>query len=256
MLTAALASLTIATALPAPATASTSVSDMEQMILAKMNTDRASRGLVSYRGWTALTSLARYRAGRMASKRLLSHTAAGSLSSSLNARGIQWYGYGEIIGMSTYAWGSSSASNIYTLWKNSPSHRSLMFSSGYNYAGVGVARASNGSTWMSVVFTDSRDHTAPVASNGSLTVSGTTLYFDWGGRDTPLQTRTAGLRSFDVQYRDRRRLVAPGPRQHRRRRRSSPSTARRGHTYSFRVQSADRRGNLSAWTTEVKAVVP
>jgi hypothetical protein len=30
----------------------------------------------------------------------------------------------------------------------------------------------------------------------------------------------------------------------------------RGHMYSFRVQSADRRGNLSAWTTEVKAVVP
>ena len=255
MLIAALASVTIATTLPAPATASTSVTDMEQMILAKMNTDRASRGLVSYRGWTELTSLARYRAGRMASKRLLSHTAAGSLSSSLNARGINWYGYGEIIGMSTYAWGSSSASNIYTLWKNSPSHRSLMFSSGYNYAGVGVARASNGSTWVSVVFTDSRDHTAPVAGNGSLTVSGTTLYFDWGGRDTPLQRRTAGLRSFDVQYRidgGSWRLVRDNI--------TSTSLVAldrvRGHTYSFRVQSADRRGNLSAWTTEVKAVVP
>jgi uncharacterized protein YkwD len=254
VLTAVLASLTIATTLPAPAAASTSVTDMEQMILAKMNTDRVSRGLVSYRGWSALTSLARYRAGRMASKRLLSHAAAGSLSSSLNARGIQWYGYGEIIGMSS-GWGSSSASSIYTMWKNSSSHRSLMFSSGYNYAGVGVARASNGATWVSVVFTDSRDHTAPVVSNGSLTVSGTTLYFDWSGRDTPLQTRTAGLRSFDVQYRTdggswhlvRDNITS-----------TSLVALNRvpGHTYSFRVQSADRRGNLSAWTTEVKAVVP
>ncbi len=71
----------------------------------------------------------------------------------------------------------------------------------YNYLGVGIARASDGTTWASIVFTESVDHTRPAVYNGALTRSGTTVRFAWSGSDPVLQTHTAGLRGFDVQYR-------------------------------------------------------
>ena len=131
-----------------------------------------------------------------------------------------------------------------------------MFSSSYNYVGIGFAyRSATKTTYASVVFTDSKDHTAPTARNVSLTRSGTTIRFAWTGADPRLQTRTAGLRSFDVQYR-----VGTGAWRTIR----NDTTARsltlynraHGHWYSFRVQSADRRGNLSKWTSATRVWVP
>ncbi len=251
---AAAASTPTATATATPSSTATS---MAASVLSWLNRDRAAKGLVSLRSWSALTSLATDRATRMAATHTLSHAAAGgNVGTALTARHIQWYGYGEIIGASTYPWGSQAAGNIYGLWKASPTHRPIMFSARYNYVGIGFAyRSSSRTTYASVVFAESVDHTAPVAHNGALSLSGTTITFAWSGSDPRLQTHTAGLRSFDLQYR-----VDAGTwrtiRNDTTATRISLSSRPRGHWYSFRVQAADRRGNLSKWTSEVRIRVP
>lgn len=187
----------------------------------------------------------------------LSHAAAGgNLGSALTARGIQWYTHGETIGRTFMPWGSMAASSIYDLWKGSAAHRAILFSGTFNYIGAGVAyRSADGTTYASVVVTESRDHTRPVARNGSLGRSGTTLTFRWSGYDPRLQTHTAGLRSFDVQLR------RDGGTWHTIRNDTTATSLvlrdrARGHWYSLRVQAADRRGTLSRWTSEIRIWVP
>jgi hypothetical protein len=240
---------------PAPVAAVTS-GDVAGMILASLNADRVGRGLVGYRTWGALTALATERAQRMADATTLSHTAAGgNVGNALDTRSIDWLGYGEIIGMSGWPFGREAADNLYSMWKNSAVHRGIMFSAGYNYIGIGIAQAADGSTWASAVMTESLDHTQPTARTVSLTRRGNDLRFTWSGSDPRLQTHTAGLRSFDVQFRrdDRRwRTIRDNT--------TRTSVKRndrvRGHWYHFRVQAKDGRGNLSAWTVEARIWVP
>ena len=108
---------------------------------------------------------------------------------------------------------------------------------------------------MASQYAESVDHTPAAARNGTLDGSGTTVRFAWSGYDPRLQTHTAGLRSFDVQYRvdggawrtikNDTTVTA-----------LSLSDRARGHWYGFRVQAADRRGNLGRWTTESRIWVP
>lgn len=244
--------------LPGPAAAATSTADsMAAMVLSWLNRDRAAMGLVPLRGWTSLNTLASGRAARMASLDKLSHEAAGgNVGTALTSRGIQWYGFGETIGASRYSWGSGAAGNIYGLWSGSTVHRSIMFSARFNYVGMGFAyRSETRTTYASVVFTESVDHTGASARNVSLTRSGTKVMFSWSGYDPRLQTHTAGLRSFDVQYR-----VDGGTwrtiRNDTTLKALSLSNRARGHWYGFRVQAADRRGNLGRWTTASRIWVP
>lgn len=240
---------------PLPVAADTA-SDMEALILRVMNQDRVDRGLVPYRAWDELAALAGERAQNMADRNTLSHAAAGGdLGAALDAQGIGWFGFGEIIGVSGYPWGSEAALDIYRLWKGSAPHKAIMFSTTYNYAGVGVVQGRDGRAWISAVFTESVDHTAPLARNGSLRREGRTIVFSFSGTDPRLQTRTAGLRSFDVQLRrdggDWRTVRDD----------ITWTTIRlkkraSGHWFSLRVQAADRRGTLSTWTTEKRIWIP
>jgi hypothetical protein len=230
--------------------------DVAGMVLASMNADRTDRGLVVYRTWDALTALATERAQRMADLVTLSHTAAGgSVSVALDARGIDWLGYGEIIGMTGWPLGQQAADSLYSMWTSSDPHRAIMLSSDFNYVGIGIAQAGDGSTWASIVLTETLDHTLPRAQNGSLVRSGTDLTFRWSGSDPRLQTHTAGVRSFDVQFRrdDRAwKTIRDDTTSTRVRRKNRAS----GHWYLFRVQARDWRGNLSAWTVESRIWVP
>ena len=242
-------------ATPVASTVSTATT-MATSILTWMNRDRVAAGLRRYYGWNLLVSLATSRAGNMAASGVLSHqTAGGNLGAALNARKIPWYGVGEAIGMTTAAWGTTSAASLYSMWKASAPHRALMMSSSYNYVGIGVVRDAHGTTWASIVFTESPDHTAPVAYNGSLTRSGTTLRFAWLGRDVALQTHTAGMGTYNVEFR-----VAGGVWRLLKSRTTLTSgyvyRAAHGHYYDFRVQAIDRRGNLSAWTAPKRIWVP
>ena len=259
-MTAALSVGLLATASPVPAAATVATgtaADTTARILASMNAGRTAHGLVVYRAWGALAALAAERAATMAAVGTLSHDVAGAnLGGTLTARGISWMGYGEIIAKSSYPFGADAANHVYSMWNASPPHHAIMFSGTYNYVGVGAAQAADGTTWVAAIMTESRDHTAPVASNRSLTRS---------GRDVIIQVGRVTIRGS----RPTRRGCAPSTSSMRRDsgswrtiRDNTTSTRAvfpdraRGHWYGFRVQATDRRGTLSPWTREIRIWVP
>lgn len=244
------------TALAAPASAATSASTAEAMIIGWVNTDRAAAGLAPLRGDSDLAYIAGVRASRMASSNTMSHTVGGNLSNQLAYRDVQWYRYGETIGWSSAAFPVDSARAIYRAWMNSPAHRALLMSTRFNYIGLGLAyRSSNGRTFASAVMTESLDHTRAVARVVTRGRSGDDITWTWNGYDPRLQTHTAGLRDFDVQYR-----VGYGSWRLLRDNTTSTSLFLRdrvhGLSYAIRVRATDRRGNVGKWSAESRIWVP
>jgi uncharacterized protein YkwD len=240
---------------PAPTQASTETS-MEASLWSWMNHDRLLHGLRGLRRDGRLITLSGERAGWMATRGLLSHDSVdGSVCNALTTRSIAWYRCGEDIGYTTATWGTTAARYIYNLWKHSAAHWALMMSPYYNYVGIGVARRSNGMTYASIVFLEGPDRTPPVARMASRSVSGTTVRFSWTATDPRLQTHTAGLRDYNVQLRvDNGTWVQI--RTATTRTWLSLANRARGHWYEMRVQARDRRYNLSAWSTDLRAWVP
>src|SRR5438552_16562453 len=147
-------------------------------LLSWLNHDRASHGLRALRPCTTLRDLATSRASTLASLGVLSHTAAGSISTQLSNAGVRAYSWGEDIGYSSYSWGYDVAKSLYRMWKNSPGHWALMMSSRYNYLGIGLAyRWSNHTTYSSILFTESPDHTHPAVYIKGASRSGNDLHF-------------------------------------------------------------------------------
>lgn len=238
---------------PGPVSAGTAET-MEATILSLVNAERTKRGLVPLRRHWKLVDLAGDRAAYMASIGGLQHISC--LSCTLNSRGIQWYGASEVIAWTSYPWGSQAANNIFNAWRNSPSHWSLLMSNRSNYIGIGVAyRSSTARTYASAVMTESKDQTRPWARMSTGSRSGTTVSWSWTGADTALQTHTAGLKNFDVQYR-----VDAGTwttiRSGTTARSLSLSSRSHGHCYSLRVRSRDNVGYVSLFTSALKVCVP
>lgn len=224
---------------------------MESHLVGWINSSRAKLGLHPLRVHAGLTSLAGYRAGVMASTGVLSHTIAGCLSCSLISRGIQKYSDGEVIAENTYPWGDQSALALFNWWKGSSMHWGLLMSRTFNYFGVGVAyRSSNRMTFGSVVLTESVDQTGGWSHLGSGSANGTTVAWSWSGGDLWLQTHTAGLRNFDVEYRvdyGTWSVIRSGTTA----KSLSLSGRVRSHYYAIRIRSRDWRGNMSAWSAEI-----
>jgi uncharacterized protein YkwD len=253
---AALITALVVTAFAAPVSAATSASTAEAMIIGWVNTDRAAAGLAPLRGDSDLAYIAGVRASRMASSNTMSHTVGGNLGRQLAYRGVQWYRYGETIAYSSADWSVDAARSIYRAWMNSAPHRALLMSARFNYIGVGLAyRSSNHRTFGSAVMTESVDHTRPVARIKTQGRTGDDVTWSWNGYDPRLQTHTAGLRDFDVQYR-----VDSGTWRMLRDNTTLTSTVLRdrvhGHYYAIRVRATDRRGNVGKWTAESRIWVP
>lgn len=234
--------------------AASTASSMESQILGWVNAERSKRGLVPLRLHSGLVSLAGDRAAQMASTGVMAHPSC--LSCVINARGIQWYGVGEVIAYTTWPWGSQAAKSVFNGWKGSPGHWNLLMSNQFNYIGFGVAyRSANGATFAAGVLTESNDRTKPTAKMKSGSRSGTTVSWTWTGADVKLQTRTSGLKSFDVQYRVDKgawKTVKSGTTA----KSLSLSSRVHGHWYGLRVRARDGRGNLSAYTAEKRIWVP
>lgn len=252
-----LASLLIGTVGSATASAAGWTADsVADSIVARINNARVNRGLRPFRTWGSLEQIATVRAQRNADAGTLSHAIGGNLTTQLSDANVQWFKYGETLAWTSIGYSSSAAQSVVSMWSRSPSHWTLLMSSSFNYIGVGVARRSaNGATYVSAVMTESVDHTRPGARMTAGSRSGTTVAWNWTGWDPKLQTHTAGLRNFDVQYRIdsgtwrtiRTGITATG---------LSLRERPRGHSYGLRVRSRDRRGNLSAWTSELRIWVP
>ncbi len=245
-----------ATLLAAPTSAATSASQAEAMIVSWVNKDRAAAGLAPLRSDGDLASIAGLRAKRMADNNVLNHTVGGNLASQLNWYDVTWYRYGETVGYSGSAWTVDAAKSIYAMWKKSAPHRALLMSSKFNYIGLGLAyRSSNRRTFGSAVMSESPDHTKAIGRVSSQSRSGDDITWRWSGYDPRLQTHTAGLRDFDVQYR-----VGSGSWVTLRNDTTSTSVrlANRihGRYYGLRVRATDRRGNVGAWSAESRVWVP
>ena len=241
------------TVIPGTTSAATATAP-ERRIMTAVNEARAERGLAPLRSDFRLWVLADERAAAMASADVLSHGVAGSIETSLDRRGIQWYGHGEVIAYSS-ASGSAAADHLFELWETSTPHWTLLTSGSFNYLGIGLARSGSGRTYGSIVLTEAKDRTGARARMVSATVSGDDVRWSWRGSDPLLQTHTAGLRDFAVQQRtDRGAWVTVS--------RATTSTRRtavnrpRGHWYGLRVRARDRAGNVGPWSAELRVWVP
>jgi uncharacterized protein YkwD len=239
-----------------PAQAATSNFDLERDLMDMINGARTEHGLKPLRYASGPWAIAGYRAARMASTNVLSHSVAGSIASQLKAKHVPWYGYGEDIGYTRGRRGQAAISDLFRMWKASPMHWKLILSPSYNYIGVGLAyRASGNKTFSSLIFTESRDITKPGAKIDGLSTNGSQATWSWHGSDPVLQTHTSGLKSFDVQTR-----VGSGP--WRTVARNTTATSRAwgglsgGHTYGLRVRARDRAGNIGRWSPELRLRVP
>jgi uncharacterized protein YkwD len=227
---------------------------IEADLLRWVNAARASRGLVPLRLHTGLVGLAGDRAASMAASGSLKHPSC--LSCMLTSRGIQWYSVGEVIAATTYPWGDQAAQSIFNRWKGSSLHWGLLMSAKFNYVGFGVAyRSSNKSTWAAAVLSESKDRTKPWAKISGSSRSGSTVTWQWRGADMKLQTHTSGLDGFDVQYR-----VGSGTWSTIRSDTTATSLSLSGRAggryYGLRIRARDHRGNVSAYSAEVRIWVP
>jgi hypothetical protein len=238
-----------------PASAATTT-DHERSILGLVNSARADRGLQPLRVDNRLWDLAGDRASVMAAKNVMSHTVAGSLRTSLNARRIQWYGFGEAIAWTSTSGSAAAAKALFALWKGSAPHWSILMSSHYNYIGVGLAyRSSNHRTFGAIVVTESKDRSGARAQMIHSDVAGVGVHWSWRGWDLALQTHTAGLRTYTIQQRtDSGPWVTVV--------RATSATSRsalnkpHGHWYGVRVRATDRAGNIGPWSAESRIWVP
>lgn len=247
--------VTAAGPLAHPGTVAASTADtMESTILGLINAERSKRGLVPLRLASALVDLAGDRAASMASTGTFAHPSC--LSCVVNARGIQYYGTSEVIAWTTWPWGDQAAQSIFNAWKGSPGHWAILMSATYNYIGLGVAyRSSDHKTYASGNLTESKDHTRPWAKMSTKSRTGTTVKWTWTGADTKLQTHTAGLKNFDVQYR-----VGSGSwktiRSGTTAKSLTLSSRAHGHWYGLRVRARDKLGYVSAYSAELRIWVP
>lgn len=99
--------------------------------LARLNATRARYGLAALRLDANLESGAQYQAGVCATSGTLTHGAGAAEILAQNGQGIE---------------------TALAQWLNSPAHRSLLLSSRYQFAGVGIVRDRAGRVWCAVRF--------------------------------------------------------------------------------------------------------
>jgi uncharacterized protein YkwD len=219
-----------------------------------VNGQRAGQGLVALQLDPEAMAIAKRRAETMAAMDVLSHVGPDGLTvfDAIDAAGITWMGAGEVLVWNNYATEPESTVQAVSAWLASPSHRSIILSSGYNYAGFGAAVSSaTGNRYYAGVLLKAPDQTGGWAKAGpssvlALDATKTQVTVRWTGSDTRLQVLTAGLRDFEVQ----RRVVGGTWRSLGLRTVTTVTEiVPRARTYEYRIRARDKAANLGAWTT-------
>jgi uncharacterized protein YkwD len=244
---------------PAPtAAAELTISAAESQMIHTLNADRTAAGLVPVRYDARLGAIARARSIDMANKHYFGHTQPDgrTVFDIISAKGIKWYGAGEIIAWNTWPTLADSVTAANTMWLNSPTHRSIIMSTSYNYIGVGLAIDSSGKKLWTGVFMKGPDRTGgwvtmnPVAQTaGAVSIASESYHYvplSWRGGDIRLVVLTAGFRNYQIQKR-----AAGGSWYWLTT--STTNTSRSikvysGHTYYVRVRACDRAGNCGHWS--------
>jgi len=145
----------------------------EQEMLWFINAEREKRGLRAYLPDSRINGVSAARNASMVRLGYFGHVSptgadAGDI---LRARRIRYSSWGEIIGWTTYMPLDPGVEWMVDWWMHSPSHRPLILSRSFNYAGVGIVRDGDRNLYTAV-FTTSPDHTPPVASLSSVQAAG------------------------------------------------------------------------------------
>jgi uncharacterized protein YkwD len=233
-----------------PVTESSVRAEPVQDLVTLTNRQRAAHGLVAVRVDRDLMAIAQTRAEVMARNDLMSHTEPNGqkVFDRLTAAGIHWYAAGEILAWNNYPTDLTVPEAIYA-WMHSPSHRSIMLSSGYNYVGYGAAVSASGKRYYAGLFVKERDETGAWAKLGSVSrrtvdAGHVQVIVHWSGADARLQVLTAGFRYFQVQARRTGHdWESWGLTTHTGR----AVTWMRGGSYDVRVRARDKAGNWGTW---------
>lgn len=246
--------LAITTLLPSAALAagptSAQLRDAEQLVLARINEERAAVDLLPIRMDARIRVVAQARSADMVTRHYFAHTDPDGLApwDHLDGAGIGWSRAGEIIAMNGVSPIRDAARGAVSQWMHSQGHHDLIVSTAFNYAGVGVAMDGGLSYWT-VVFIQGPDRTDPRASiTGASSVPGSrAARVRWEGADRRLATGTSGLASFDVQ----RRRIGGSWSIVRSRVGGTAASIRgsKGVRYQFRVRARDKAGNRGAWSS-------
>lgn len=248
----------VATPTPTPTTtgpAATEIAAAERAALALTNKRRAdlSLGLVALRWDSRIAALARARAEYMAATDKMSHAQAdgSSVFDMISKSKITWYGAGEILAWNNAQELDYSVAMAVQGWMNSPTHRSILTSSGYNYVGFGMAVSPRtGIRYWAGVYLKGPDRTkgwakVSTVSKTRIDARRVRVTIKWKGGDTKLQVLTSGLRYYQMQA---RRVGGSWKTYDTTTRTYIKRTWTRGKVYEFRVRSRDRAGHWSAWS--------
>jgi len=226
----------------------------EWRVLKQVNQVRARHHLAPLRMAPRARDVAQDRSSSMRNQGYFGHVSPSGLTAGkmLSYRRVRYSYWGEAIGWTVYFPLGQGADWMVNWWKNSPSHRSLILSKRFNYAGVGVVRRGV-KTWYTIVFTNQADHTPPVAgirrvySGLAVAAVGSAprgVAVRWWGRDPRLATRTAGMGRFTVMFKregGRWRTIYRDTRKRHVRMNLPPGR------YRFVVRARDRAGNWGGW---------
>ena len=217
------------------------------------NRQRSARGLVALQADPDLMRIARDRARVMAANDLMSHTEPDGRKvwDRIDAAGLTWFSAGEILAWNRYPTSELSTAAAIFAWMGSPTHHAIMVSTGYNYVGFGMAVSESGRRYYAGVYVKEPDETGALSQLGkvsrqSVTASRVRVTLHWSGADTRLQVLTAGLRDFQLHWRQ-----GNGPWHSW----ATTTSIRRsvtwakGSTHEVRVRARDRVGNWGGWRT-------
>jgi uncharacterized protein YkwD len=114
---------------------------LEDEVIRLLNAERKKQGLTLLAKNDDLTAAARMKAQDMADNNYCAHQSPtyGSPASM-----VKKYVKSVIYGGENVASGQSTAKEVFTDWKNSPSHKAIMFKKSADCAGIGVALDSKG----------------------------------------------------------------------------------------------------------------
>jgi hypothetical protein len=252
----------------------------ESAVLREVNRIRDNHGLAKLRMDVDVQDVAGQRSGSMKRLGYFAHTSPAGLDASdlLRNRRVGYRYWGEVIGWTRHMDLDQGGRWMVEWWMHSPTHRHLLLSRNFNYAGVGIVRDGSLTLWT-IVFVNAPDRTAPVAgvigrvatarvagwlspaaptkarvAKANRTRPPTNAYttIQWWGRDRKLAMRTSGLQSFTVQHKLKGgswHTVLKGTKAR------QWSWRMRPGLHAFRIKARDRAGNVGEWQKPVWVTV-